>query len=70
MSEEIRKYYLFAKPTAIDGVARIFDLAGSMQMYNSNKTGAEADAREIYSDWKNVGLDILKAAEYYRTYGK
>lgn len=70
MSEQLRKYYLFSEPTAVDGAARIFDFAGSMQIYNSHKTEAEADACEIYHDWRTVGSDILNAAEIYSTHGK
>jgi hypothetical protein len=70
MSELFNTYHLFSEPSVVDGAARVFDLAGSMQIYNSHKTEAEADAFELYKDWLMVGKDILTATEKYKEYAK
>jgi len=71
LSKELfNKYYLFSEPSATEGVARLFDFAGSLQIYNAHKTEAEADACELYHDWRAVGTDIMKAVESYRVYDR
>jgi len=59
MSE--RTAYLFARPSFIEGVARIFDFSGSLNVYNESETPAEADKRALANDWRAVGDDIRAA---------
>ena len=53
--------YLFATPSALSGIARFFDFAGTYDTYNVSATEAEADAKATYLDWICVG-DALRAA--------
>jgi hypothetical protein len=60
-------FYLFARPSFLEGLARILDLSGSLQEYNYSKSGEQADARAISSDWEMIGEDIRTSI---RTYGE
>jgi hypothetical protein len=53
--------YLFARPSALEGVARLLDLAGNLDIYNSCPTPEEADAWAMISDWLATGRDLSKA---------
>ena len=53
--------YLFARPTFLSGVARVFDLGCQFDSYNVSPDPDEADARAIFSDWLAVGKDIALA---------
>jgi acetylornithine/succinyldiaminopimelate/putrescine aminotransferase len=55
--------FLFAEPTFLSGIASLFDLSGSLVVYNESKTGQEADRRALASDWAVVGKDIRTAAK-------
>lgn len=55
--------FLFASPSFLAGWAAVLDVAGTLNVYNESKSGQEADARALASDWAVIGKDILKAAE-------
>jgi len=52
---------LFARPSTASGVARVLDLMGVFDSYNSSSTPEEADARAMFSDWRAVGRDLFWA---------
>ena len=52
---------LYARPSFLEGVARIFDLGNTMNEYNDFATGEEADAIALWSDWTAIGQDISDA---------
>ena len=54
---------LFARPSFLNGVARVLDFAGTQNTYNSSGTADEADARALASDWESVGKDIRNAMQ-------
>jgi hypothetical protein len=54
---------LFATPSFASGAARVLDLGGTFDEYNSSATAAEADARALWSDWAVVGEDLRLAME-------
>ncbi len=62
-TDDIESDFLFARPSFIEGVGRIFDLAGSLNTYNSSRTPEEADSRAIYEDWKALGHDVQVALD-------
>jgi len=66
-TDEICSDFLFARPTFVEGVGRIIDFSNSLNTYNQSRTGAEADARAIYQDWKAVGHDLRVAIDQLRT---
>ena len=62
-ADELRSDFLFARPSFIEGIARMVDLAGSLNTYNSVPTAEEADGRALYEDWKAVGHDLRVALD-------
>ncbi|MCK5416665.1 hypothetical protein KAI92_04525 [Candidatus Parcubacteria bacterium] len=57
--------FLFARPSFIEGVSRVMDLGGTMQVYNNSKTENEADFKALKKDWEIVGKDIFDAINKY-----
>ena len=55
--------FLFADPSFLSGMAGVMDITGSLLIYNSSKTGADADTRAIASDWAVIGSHISDAAK-------
>lgn len=55
------KYFLFAQPSFLEGMARVLDLGNTLNVYNDSPTEKIADARAIFSDWSMVGQDIEQA---------
>lgn len=53
--------FLFARPSFLEGVARIFDFGGTLNEYNGPFTGPDADAAAIWSDWATIGQDMRAA---------
>jgi hypothetical protein len=64
-SRQFHSFRLFARPTFIEGVARVFDFANALQRYRSDKTEHEADTNALSSDWRAVGDDIGYAIMRY-----
>jgi len=56
-----RSDFLFATPSFIYGAARVLDLYGIFDAYNSSSTEYEADCKAIWSDSSIVGQDICFA---------
>ena len=50
---------LFARPSFIEGIARILDLGATLNIYNEDKNDKEADGKALWSDWLAVG-DALR----------
>lgn len=63
--EDTLTFRLFARPSFTEGLARLFDFAGSLQVYNRSKTGNEADFKALEADWTMVGRDIREAMSRY-----
>jgi hypothetical protein len=55
--------YLYARPSFLEGISRIFDFGGTLTAFNTSRTPAEADARAILEDWRTVGSDLRAAVE-------
>ena len=58
-------HYLFLRPSFSEGMARVFDFAGSVHLYPYSMNASEADAKAITSDWEIVGKDIQQAIDIY-----
>jgi hypothetical protein len=58
-----RTFFLFARPSFVEGMARIFDFGNSLNLYNESFTEQEADARALWSDWSMVGQDMNDAIQ-------
>jgi hypothetical protein len=53
--------FLFARPSAVSGVARFFDFGGFFDTYNVSADESEADAKATYVDWVCVGDSVRSA---------
>lgn len=62
-----RSDFLFARPSFLGGLARIFDLSGTLNFYNDSPSTEKADIRALAQDWKAVGDNLRIAYEEYRT---
>jgi len=62
-----RSFFLFARSSFLGGAARLFDFAGTLNVYNTSATGELADARAFQEDWKALGDDMRAALESYRS---
>jgi hypothetical protein len=63
VEQRMRTDFLFVSPSPWLGCARLLDIAGSFDRYNTSQSPEEADARAIYSDWRMVGEDLVDAME-------
>jgi hypothetical protein len=57
--------FLFARPSFLEGVARVIDTAGALNQYNRMPSAQEADALAMWSDWAAVGAEIAAAAAQF-----
>jgi hypothetical protein len=57
--------YLYARPSFLSGVARLFDFFGLFTRYNFSRTEEEADAKALYADWRAVGSDLAQALRQF-----
>jgi len=55
--------FLFAHPSVWSGVARLMDLGGVFDEYNTSPTPEVADAQAMRADWLSVGDDLRAAME-------
>lgn len=66
-----RRFILYARPSFWEGVARLIDFGGALNVYHSSETEEEADEKAIRSDWEAVGGDmraaLQRAERKYRT---
>jgi len=57
---------LYAPPSLIEGIGRLFDVAGTMSEYNYSQNGEEADYIAVKADWLAVGDDMRAAVKQYQ----
>jgi hypothetical protein len=50
--------FLFATPSFLSGIARLFDFAGQFDEYNDSPNGEVADWIALLADWRIVGHDL------------
>jgi hypothetical protein len=53
--------FLFARPSFVEGVSRIVDVAGTLNEYNRSESGEMADYLALFADWRLIGMDIQRA---------
>ena len=51
-------FYLYARPSFLEGPARLFDFGNTLFEYNYSMTPEQADYFATLSDWRAVGQDI------------
>ncbi len=57
--------YLYARPSFISGVSRLFDFGNTLNIYNVSRTPQMTDSHAIWSDWYATGNDIRHAVRHY-----
>jgi hypothetical protein len=61
-------FRLFKKrPSFLDGVASLVNLAPNADRYRQSKTPQEADVDSLQSDWLAIGADLHNAIDAYAT---
>lgn len=56
---------LYARPTFLEGVARLVDFGGFLNDYNYAEDGDAADQIALASDWYAIGDDMRQAFVSY-----
>ena len=56
-----RAYFLFARPSFLEGAARLFDFGNALSTYNYSRNPRLADDRAIREDWLVVAEDLTHA---------
>ena len=54
--------FLFARPSFLEGWARVFDVGDTLTEYNRSLTPEQADYLAMRADWMAVGDDLRAAA--------
>ena len=57
---QTRSDFLFARPSFIEGMARLFDFGGTLNEYN---TVLMTDETALALDWASVGADLWDALD-------
>lgn len=57
--------FLFARPSFLEGVARLFDFGNTLQVYNVSHDEIEADYSALAADWHAVGADLMRAVQEF-----
>jgi hypothetical protein len=52
--------FLFARPSGLEGIARIFDFYDALNEYNRSN---DPDGIAIRNDWRAVGRDLEQAIQ-------
>lgn len=55
---KMRAALLFARPSALGGVASILDFGDTLTEYNTANSPEQADTLALWSDWLAVGDDL------------
>lgn len=58
-------FLLFARPSFVEGIARILDFGGTLQAYNRSRSTRDADLNALRSDWRAIGSDIQRSMGEY-----
>lgn len=59
--DALKSDFLFARPSFVEGVARMADVGNALNTYNTSRTGELADARAMYRDWQALAHDLRTA---------
>lgn len=56
-------FFLFARPSFLEGVSRILDLGATLDEYNRATTGSAADEIALHNDWMALAEDFGQVVE-------
>ena len=54
MSTKRGRGIIYARPSFLEGMARIFDIGGTLNEYDFGPGGAESDAEAMRADWDAI----------------
>jgi hypothetical protein len=57
--------FLFARPSFIEGMARVLDMGCTLNTYNDSRTPEEADEKAFKSDFISVFKDLKNSIGHY-----
>jgi hypothetical protein len=57
--------FLAAQPSALEGIARVLDMGGTLTVYNDSLSGEFADLVATTADWAAVGDAIRERAQQF-----
>lgn len=55
--------FLFARPSFMEGAARVLDLGDTLTLYNGSLSEVEADELALLMDMYAIGVDLFAATE-------
>ena len=55
--------FLFARPSFLEGLARVLDIRGTLQTYNQSESGEVADRTPFAMDMQAIGQDMRTAMD-------
>ncbi len=58
--------YLYARPSFVEGIARLIDFGNTLQEYNTSLSNDQADTLALFADWLVVGDDLRNAMGQYK----
>ena len=59
--QDLNNNYLYARPSFLEGLARIMDFGNTLNEYNTFPRGEDSDCAALSTDWTMVGQDINRA---------
>ncbi len=61
MGTDVQSLFLCARPSLVEGMARLLDFGNTLSEYNSSLTPAQADFLALRRDWGLTGHDWATA---------
>ena len=61
-------YSLYSRPSFLSGAARLVDLGGTFDRYQTSASPAQADSRALAQDWQSTGKALRKALRQFRAH--
>ena len=59
--------FLYARPSFLEGMARVMDIGGTLNEYNTFLSDEDADFFALSMDWHAVGQDMRDAMAMYES---
>ena len=63
MPTERGRRIIYARPSFLEGMARVLDIGGTLNVYHFGPGGAKSDADATLADWQAIGDDLRAAMD-------
>ncbi|MBD1995147.1 hypothetical protein H6G00_00705 [Leptolyngbya sp. FACHB-541] len=57
--------FLYARPSFIEGIARLMDFGGTLEVYNTTLPREQVDGLALAADWMAIGGDLETVMKQY-----